>query len=93
MLAITKNYYLGSNKNSFTLFEKKISDSGKETMKNLGYFSTLDQVYDALMKKEIKDNMDLLNNIQKVAEMIEELKTFTKKYCKGEESLMNQAKE
>ena len=42
MLVITKNYYLGCNKTNFTLLEKKVSDSGKETMKNLGYFSNLD---------------------------------------------------
>ena len=80
MFEITKNYYLGSNKTNFTLLEKKVSESGKETMKNLGYFSSLDQVYDALIKKEIKDNMELLNNLKEIVLLVNELKDFTKKY-------------
>ena len=80
MLEITKNYYLGCNKTNFTLFEKKVSENGKESMKNLGYYSSLEQVYDALIKKEIKDNMELLNNIKEIVSLVNELKEFTKKY-------------
>ena len=80
MLEITKNYFLGCNKTNFTLLEKKVSESGKETMKNLGYFSSLDQVYDALIKKKIKDNMELLNNIKEIVSLVNELKEFAKKY-------------
>lgn len=81
MFEITKNYYLGCNKNNFTLYEKKVSESGKETMKNLGYYSNLESLYDALIKKEIKDNMELLNNIKEITTLVEDLKEFTKKYC------------
>ena len=80
MFKITKDYYLGSYRTNFALFQKKISESGKETMKNIGYYSNLEQVYDALIKKEISDNMELLNNIKEIVSLVNELKEFTKKY-------------
>ena len=80
MEKITEKYYLGSNKKTFILFERKISETtGKETYKNIGYFNTLEALYTALLEKEIKEDLTLLNNIKQVTEMIKELREFTKK--------------
>lgn len=77
---ITDKYYLGSNKNTFILYEKKVSDAGKETFKNIGYIATLEAVYNTLIDKEIKGNISILNNIDKIDNMIKELKDFTIRY-------------
>ena len=37
MEKITDKYYLGSNNNTFILYEKKVSASGKEHFENIGY--------------------------------------------------------
>lgn len=80
MFEINKDYYMRSYKNSFILLQKKKTEAGKEVMKNIGYYSTLEQVYDALIKKEITDNLELLNNIKEITLLVDELKEFTKKY-------------
>lgn len=80
MEKINEKYYLGSNKNTFILYEKKVSASGKESYKNAGYLPSLDAVYKAIIEKEIRENVSLLNNIKEVKDMIQELKEFTIKY-------------
>lgn len=81
MEKITEKYYLGSNKNTYILYEKKISVStGKETYKNVGYLRTLEAVYTTLLEKEIKENLTLLNNMNEITKMIKELREFTEKY-------------
>lgn len=80
MEKITEKYYLGSNKSTFILYEKKISATGKETYKNLGYMATLEAVYTTLINKELREDLELLNNIEKINEMIKELREFTVKY-------------
>lgn len=83
MEKITEKYYLGSNKNTFILYEKKISETGKETYKNIGYISTLEAVYNTLIEREIKGDITILNNIEKIINMIKELKDFTIKYVEN----------
>lgn len=80
MEKITDKYYLGSSKSTFILYEKKISSTGKETYKNIGYMATLEAVYTTLLEKEIKENVAILNNIEKITNMIKELREFTIKY-------------
>lgn len=80
MEKINDKYYLGSNKNTYILYERKISSNGKETYKNIGYISTLDAVYATLIEKEIREDLTILNNIEKVNLMVNELKEFTIKY-------------
>lgn len=83
MQKINDKYYLGSNKNTFILYERRISElTGKESYKNIGYISTLDAVYSTLLEKEIKEDLNLLNNIEKINNMIKELREFTIKYIK-----------
>ena len=82
MEKINDKYYLGSNKYTFILFEKKISASGKETYKNIGYLSSLDAVYNAIIEKEIREDLSILQNIKVIKDMIEEVKKFTIEYIK-----------
>lgn len=80
MEKITDKYYLGSSKSTFILYEKKISSTGKETYKNIGYMATLEAVYTTLLEKEIKENVAILNNIEEITNMIKDLREFTIKY-------------
>ena len=80
MEKITEKYYLGSNKNSFVLYERKVSDSGKESFKNLGYFTSLEGLYKALLEKDIKEDLTVLENIGKITDLVKDLKDFTVSY-------------
>ena len=80
MEKITDKYYLGSSKSTFILYEKKISSTGKETYKNIGYMATLEAVYTTLLEKEIKENVAILNNIEKITNRIKDQREFTIKY-------------
>lgn len=83
MERITDKYFLGSNKNTYILYERRVSETtGKETYKNIGYISTLEAVYTTLLEKEIKEDLTLLTNINKINEMIKDLREFTIKYVK-----------
>ena len=86
MEKITDKYYLGSNKNTYILYEKRtLSTTGKETYKNIGYISTLEAVYTTLIEKEIKEDLSVLNNISKIIDMIKELREFTIKHVTPKE--------
>jgi len=80
MEKITDKYYLGSSKSTYILYEKKLSTSGKETYKNIGYMATLEAVYTTLLEKEIKEDISILNNIEKITAMVKDLREFTVKY-------------
>ncbi len=86
MEKINEKYYLGSNKNTFILYEKKISSTGKENFKNVGYISSLDAVYSTIIEREIKSDLSIINNIEIIKNMIKELKEFTIKYVEGDKS-------
>ena len=87
MEKITDKYYLGSNKNTFILYEKKISSAtGKETYKNIGYIATLEAVYSTLLEKEMREDLAILNNIEQINKMIKELRRFTIEYVKQHEN-------
>lgn len=84
MEKITDKYYLGSNKNTYILYERKVSETtGKESFKNIGYLTTLEAVYTALLEKEIKEDLSILNNMNKISDMIKELREFTIKYVEN----------
>lgn len=81
MEKITEKYYLGSNKNTFILYEKKKSQTtGKETFKKLGYYTRLESLYVGLIEKEIKEDLTSIRNIEKINSLIKELKEFTISY-------------
>lgn len=89
MEKITEKYYLGSNKNTFILYEKRTSEAGKELFKNIGYLATLESVYTTLIDKEIKKDITILNNINKINNMIKELREFTIKYVNEHDEKIN----
>lgn len=80
MLKINEKYYIDSDSLQYILMEKTIvqkADSknyGKEMFKNIGYYGTLESLKKSLLEKEIKDNIKLLNNIDKIIELKNELK-------------------
>lgn len=82
MEKITEKYYLGSNKNTYILYERRITTAGKESFKNIGYVATLESVYNTLIEKEVKGDITILNNIEKINSMIKDLREFTIKYVK-----------
>lgn len=84
MEKITEKYYLGSNKNTFILYEKRRSVSAKESYKNIGYLPSLDAVYNAIVEKEVREDLTILKNIETIKALVEELKQFTINYFKSE---------
>ena len=92
MEKITEKYYLGSNKNTFILYEKRVSETGKETFKNIGYIATLESVYSTLIDKEIKGDIAILNNIEKINNMMKELREFTIKYVSEHDEKIDEIK-
>lgn len=80
MEKITEKYYLGSNKNNFILYEKRITEAGKENFKNIGYISSLEALYKTLIEKEIREDLSIIQNINKITNMIKELREFTIEY-------------
>lgn len=79
MLKINENYYLDNDDLQYILLRKTTVTSkesknfGKEMFKNIGYYGTLESLRKSLLEKEIKDNIELLNNIDKVVELKNEL--------------------
>lgn len=79
MLKINENYYLDSDDLQYILLKKttvtnkESKNFGKEMFKNIGYYGTLESLKKSLLEKEIKDNIELLNNIDKVVELKNEL--------------------
>lgn len=69
--------------------EKRTSEAGKESFKNIGYLATLESVYTTLIDKEIKKDITILNNINKINNMIKELREFTIKYVNEHDEKIN----
>ena len=42
--------------------------------------ATLEAVYTTLLEKEIKEDISILNNIEKITDMVKDLREFTIKY-------------
>lgn len=79
MIKINEKYYFDSDSVQYILIEKSLvtkegsKNQGKEIFKNIGYYGSLESLKVALLEKEIKDNLDLLNNIDRVIEIKKEL--------------------
>lgn len=80
MEKLCDNYYLGANKNNYILYERKVNDERVESFKKIGYYTSLEAIYHALINKEIKDDLSIINNIKKINDLINELKDFTIHY-------------
>lgn len=68
MLKINGRWYLDSDSMQFIIYEKTISKSGKtagqEVFTPKAFCGNLFQVKNWLFNQEIKDNVELLNNIE-----------------------------
>lgn len=79
MIKITDRYYLDSDRLQYILIEKSVvqkegsKNYGAEKFSNIGYYSTLESLKQSLLEKEIKENLELLNNIDKVIEIKNEI--------------------
>ena len=81
MIKINEKYYLDTDTYNYILLERSIvkdeksKNYGKETFKNIAYYGNLETLYKAIIEKEIKGNIELLNNIEKVIELKNSLLT------------------
>ena len=79
MLKINEKYYIDSDSCNYILLEKSViqdeksKNYGKEIYKNVAYYGNVKSLYNGLLEKEIKDNVELLSNIEKLIEIKEEL--------------------
>ena len=79
MLKINEKYYIDSDSCNYILLEKNIvkdqksKNYGKEVYKNVAYYGNVNSLYNGLIEKEIKENIELLNNIKKIIELKEEM--------------------
>lgn len=75
MLKINEKYYLDTDACNYILIEKNIvkdetsKNYGKETFKNIAYYNNLESLYKGIIEKEIKSNVELLNNIESIIEL------------------------
>lgn len=78
MLRIAKEYYLDSDSYNFTLYERKISqgekNKGKEYFKALGYYGSIKILYEAIIQREVSDDLGLIENMNKIINLMEEIK-------------------
>ena len=79
MIKITDRYYLDSDSLQYILVERSVvqkegsKNYGTEKFSNIGYYSTLESLKQSILEKEIKENLELLNNIDKVIEIKNEI--------------------
>ena len=79
MIKITDRYYLDSDSLQYILIERSVvqkegsKNYRKKKFSNIGYYSTLESLKKSLLEKEIKENLELLNNIDKVIEIKNEI--------------------
>ncbi len=77
MIKISDKYYLETDALNYILKEKKIRKDGKkkgeEYYENIAYFGRIEHLYNYIIEKEIKENIELLNNIEKVIELKREI--------------------
>lgn len=79
MLKINEKYYIDSDSCNYVLLEKSIvqdeksKNYGKEVYKNVAYYGNANSLYNGLIEKEIKENIELLNNIEKIIELKEKM--------------------
>ena len=79
MLKINEKYYIDSDSCNYILLEKSVvqdeksKNYGKEVYKNIAYYGNVNSLYNGLIEKEIKENIELLNNIEKIIELKEEM--------------------
>lgn len=77
MLKLTETYFIDSDTRNYILIEKNTikkeesKNFGEDIFTNIGYFGTLEQLKMFIIEKEIKGDLELLNNIEKTIELKE----------------------
>lgn len=80
MIKLTDEYYLDTDSCNYILMKKSIvqkEDSknyGSESFKNVAYYGTIESLYSGLIERKLKENIEILNNIEKIIEIKNELK-------------------
>ena len=73
MIHIEGDYYLDSDRYQFIICEKKIGKSGKrkdqEVMDQIAFCGNLFQVKDWLMQHELRQNLEMLKNIDECIQL------------------------
>ena len=70
MIQLTDKYYLDSDSYAFLLKEKKVSKKKEETYYEIiAYCGNLTQVKEFLITKEVREDSELLNKIDKVIQL------------------------
>ena len=77
MIKLNEKYYLDNDPYNIILKEKKINKKGKnigkETYKVIGYYSSVEWLYRAVIEKEILEDIGLLTNLEKIMELLNEI--------------------
>jgi len=84
MININDRYYIKSDSMQYILCEKvfvkdkKSKNYGQERYENIAYCGSIEQLKTALLEKEIKENITLLENLDKIIEIKKELMAISK---------------
>lgn len=78
MKKLNDKYYLDSDNYNLILCEKKTAKKGKnqgqEYYEQIGFYGRIEDLYKAIVEREIKSDLDILDNIQKVVDLINEIR-------------------
>ncbi len=69
MRKINDKYFLDTDAFSYIIREKKIRKNGKEFYDPIAFCGNLVQLKDYLVNKEVREDINLLDNIDKVIEL------------------------
>ena len=79
MIILNENYRIRTDTYNYILEEKKIiqdeqsKNCGKERYSIIGYYGTLEALYKGIIEREIKADITLLNNIEKIIKLKEDI--------------------
>ena len=78
MKKLNDKYYIDSDAHCLILYEKKIYTNGKKKGEEyydvIGYYGKLSHIYKAIIEREIRCDLELLSNIEKIVKLIDEIK-------------------
>ena len=79
MRKLNDKYYLGTDAYNYILYERNVvqdktsKNYGKEVFKSLAYFGKMEDLYNFIIEREIKIDISLLDNIEKIIELKKEI--------------------
>lgn len=78
MIKINDKYYIDKDKYNLILKAKHTAENGNEYYTDIGFFGSLKYLYSTLLELEIKEDLEILNNIGKIVSLIESFKESIK---------------